>query len=329
MIEIPGVGPVVLSLEAFTDADAGDYHFKTEWRVFSAENETCIASIVSTSALTEFSIPEIMLEPNTRYSWRARFMDNNGGLSEWSEAAGFVTGESETDLDGNGIPDAQEVDASVDTNQDGVPDVDQDVIQSIMLPSSQKVIGLSIDESDSATAILSLEAVDTDTPVIVESLNKRGRKLPHGLINFRLAVAEPGASTFVTVHFSEQIHPQAKWIKLDLINNAWIDYTGYAQFSKDRKSVVIEYVDGGFGDDDGVANGIIVDPAGLELAVIDDASGADSGDSASVASDDSSGSVCFISSAAGSSLPGWQVAAAILWMLFSGIVVERLRRKRK
>jgi hypothetical protein len=330
-IEISGVGPVVLSLEAFTDADAGDYHVETEWQVFEVESETFIASIVSDSALTEFSVPSIMLEQNTRYSWHARFMDNNGGVSEWSEAAYFVTGESETDLDGNGIPDAQEVDASVDTNRDGIPDVEQDGIKSIILPSFQKPIGLSIENSDSATAILSLEAVNTDTPVIVESLKKRRRKLPHGLINFRLAVAEPGAAAFVTVHFAEPVHHRAKWMKLDLINNVWIDYTGYAQFSQDRMSVVLEYVDGGFGDDDGVANGIIVDPAGLELAVSDDASDAstvDSGDSDTAAAD-STKSVCFISGAAGSPSPGWPVVAAIFLLLFSGIAAERWGCKRK
>jgi hypothetical protein len=45
--------------------------------------------------------------------------------------------------------------------------------------------------------------------------------------------------------------------------NGWQDYSDHAIFSEDRKSVTLEFKDGGFGDADGTANGIIIDPSGL------------------------------------------------------------------
>ena len=49
------------------------------------------------------------------------------------------------------------------------------------------------------------------------------------------------------------------WYKYDPVNG-WQDYSAHAPFSADMKSVTLELKDGDYGDADGVANGIIVDP---------------------------------------------------------------------
>jgi hypothetical protein len=46
-------------------------------------------------------------------------------------------------------------------------------------------------------------------------------------------------------------------------NNGWYDYSDHAEFNADRDQVTLTLVDGGIGDDDGVANGVIADPSGL------------------------------------------------------------------
>jgi len=48
--------------------------------------------------------------------------------------------------------------------------------------------------------------------------------------------------------------------KFDPVNSEWLDYSEYAEFSSDRKKVYLTLKDGGFGDADGIENGIIVDP---------------------------------------------------------------------
>ena len=48
--------------------------------------------------------------------------------------------------------------------------------------------------------------------------------------------------------------------------NGWHDFSDYAEFNDDRDQVTLTLTDGGLGDDDGIADGIIVDPSGLGSA---------------------------------------------------------------
>jgi hypothetical protein len=83
--------------------------------------------------------------------------------------------------------------------------------------------------------------------------------------------------------------------KYDPVNSEWLDYSDYAEFSSNRKKVYLTLKDGGFGDADGIENGIIVDPLAFG-SDSDPNSGSDSfvediGDSIK------SGAGCFISTA--------------------------------
>jgi len=70
----------------------------------------------------------------------------------------------------------------------------------------------------------------------------------------------------VTIHLSRapfgkgKNHKKVKMYKYDPVNTEWLDYSEYAEFSSDRKKVYLTLKDGGFGDADGIENGIIVDP---------------------------------------------------------------------
>ena len=68
----------------------------------------------------------------------------------------------------------------------------------------------------------------------------------------------------IRIHFSEAAPQSATWVKYDLAGG-WQDYADHAVFDDDRLSVEIEVRDGGFGDADGVANGIVVDPTGFGI----------------------------------------------------------------
>jgi len=260
----PLLFPAEISIEGFSDPDTGDYHSKTQWQVYRTTDMVCVLDTITSSYLTVFRIPEIILDENTTYFWRARFFDNRGAASEWSENIGFKTGFSDTDTDGDGVPDDQEVNISVDMNRDNMPDAQQAVIKSIMLPSCNEPIGLSIENANTVKAILSMSAVDTDDFDFKPADEEKIKDLPYQLIIFKLAVDRPGDTAVVTVHFSRPASSSAKWIKFDPIQGVWLDCSAYAVLSDDGMSVTLELVDGGFGDVDGVANGIIVDPSGLD-----------------------------------------------------------------
>ena len=87
--------------------------------------------------------------------------------------------------------------------------------------------------------------------------------MPFGLFTFTINVDTPGgeATATGTAYFSEAVPEGAKWIKYNQLNG-WIDYSEYATFSDDRKSVTFTVRDGGLGDADFVENKVIIDPAG-------------------------------------------------------------------
>ena len=111
--------------------------------------------------------------------------------------------------------------------------------------------------SDNARgAIVALKSVD---PSGVTGTGTAPDSMPYGLIDFKIRVEQPGDSTEVTVEFPEAA--PASWVKIDS-SGAWVDYTEHVTYNGDRTIATIRLVDGGIGDDDGIANGIIVDPSG-------------------------------------------------------------------
>ena len=73
---------------AFSDPDYGDYHWKTWWDVRKDDGTNGgMGTLVWDSGwrtydLTSTIVPSGLLEYNTRYRWRVRYMDNHGVWSE-------------------------------------------------------------------------------------------------------------------------------------------------------------------------------------------------------------------------------------------------------
>ena len=117
--------------------------------------------------------------------------------------------------------------------------------------------------------------------------------MPFGLINFKLLLTQPGEEAEVTVYLSEPASENRKWYKYDPVEATWQDYSAYAQLSPDGASIVLTLQDGGFGDADGTANGIIVDPSGIGVA----AASSDDNDNGLTELADGFSYSCFISAA--------------------------------
>jgi hypothetical protein len=110
--------------------------------------------------------------------------------------------------------------------------------------------------------------------------------MPFGLLNFKLIVDFPGDEAVVTIYLSEPAPADMIWYKFDPVNQRWEDYSDYIEFSADRQSAYLSLIDGGFGDADGLENGVIIDPIGLGSPVATLSSGGSS-----------SSAGCFISTA--------------------------------
>ena len=282
-----------ITTEPFSDPD-DDSHSQSRWHISKKEDfSSLILDVNSTKHLTKLPVPHTVLETGSTYYARVQFYDSYSESSEWSDSVEFTTTTSDfNDVDADGIPDDQEVGDDVDLNGDGIADNDQpEVIKCIQSNVDNVTIGLC-KISDSINAIEALETIDPST--ISEKMMKP-QKFLLGLFSYRLSVNEPGAKAIVRVYFSESISKAREFYKYDTISG-WQDWTEHTIFNDDGRSITLEVVDGGFGDSDAVANGVIVDPGALvdetEVVETDEniGSGGDGGGGSS--------SGCFIATAA-------------------------------
>ncbi len=299
--------PTLLT-DAFTDSD-GDLHDRTHYQIATSTDwaSDLVFEGEYTQHLTSLALGDLILDPETTYYWRARFYDEHNGESEWSTAGIFTTIDSMSaglaDDDGDGILNEQEV-------SQGEIDPDLNVAPGAVVVGAPDIANPQLGVLLSADAdIIALRAVDADT-VEVGSLANRPEVLT-GLISFKLALRNSATTADVTVHFSAPAPDDAVWYKYD-IDAGWVPYDNVT-FAYDRKSITIHLIDGGAGDDDGVQNGIIVDPSGLGYAKESGYGISDS--SASTADSGGSGGGCFIATASNSNSPTVNVQTLVLLLV--------------
>jgi hypothetical protein len=264
---VGGVGDVPLApelqVEPFSDPDFGDSHGLTEWAISAVEGDFSETSLVmwleTDTHFTSLVVPEAVLDLNKTYFWRVRFFDSRGEPSEWSEVSSFSTiPEDDSDQNGNGTPDDQEVDdRKLDLDDDGIPDITEPDMVCVRTALGNQKIALS-----GVTNVVSIDYVKSVDPADIPGTGKKPHQFPWGVITFRVAVDHPGDTAKVLVYLPHPVSPNARWYKYDVING-WQDYSDHVTFVDKRKSVILELTDGGDGDADGVANGVIVDPSGV------------------------------------------------------------------
>jgi chitinase len=256
------VDPVAtLKAGAFRSPVAGVTHAKSRWQIFREDDDACVFDVTSKYAKTSLNVPKFVLDEATQYFWRVQYIDSKSLASPWSEYGYFATENTGRDANLNGIPDAQQVGATVDLDKDGVKDVAQTGMKAVKVEGTPAMIGVSIKGAANAIKIESIESENTTLSGAYGA--GKPKRMPFGLINFKIAVAHPGDTVAVKIYFSEPAPLFSKWYKYDGVSGAWYDFSSYAKFSYDRRSLTLTLRDGGPGDADGIANGVIVDPAGI------------------------------------------------------------------
>ena len=228
-----------------------------------------------------------------------RFFDNHGAASNWSAPVVFQTDINDQDSDGNGIPDHQELQGFTDIDGDGTADAQQNDIKCVLTEDGTSFVGISFKGSPTVTAVDSIYSEDPGSLLSSSASNEMPEYMPFGVINFKLLLTQPGLEAEVTVYLSEPAPEGSQWYKYDPVEEIWQNVGDYAQISADRRSVSLILEDGGFGDADGLANGIIVDPSGVGIA----AAIGSLGSSAISGGSGGGGGGCFISSVADGQSP--------------------------
>jgi hypothetical protein len=252
-----------LKTDGFYDSDPDDLHAGSQWQIYRADDNFCVFDITSAASLTTLTVPKLILEADVAYTWRVRFFNHHDGVSDWSVKGAFITDVADCDLDGNGIPDHQEADVTLDLDRDGVMDWEQDDIKCVDTANDQ--IGLSVRDADNLDSLVSFEIEEPDDEILDVQGNGDPTAVQFGLLSFKLRVQTPGDETVVTLYLSQAADENGKWYKFDPVEAEWIDYSDYIEFGADRKVIYLTLKDGGFGDADGIENGIIVDPLAFGL----------------------------------------------------------------
>jgi hypothetical protein len=86
---------------------------------------------------------------------------------------------------------------------------------------------------------------------------------PHGFFTFNINTITPGATVTVTITLPSALPPGSQYWKC--INGNWVDCTSLLGSNDGDNIITLTITDGGLGDADGVANGVIVDPGGPGL----------------------------------------------------------------
>jgi hypothetical protein len=237
-----------LAASDYSDPD-GDAHIATQWQIFDTASGDCLFDVISDRRLTQLQVPLLVLKGGMTCSWRLRYFDSGGKVSDWSDSAYFTTQSANNDQDGNGISDDQE----------NGPVTVTDVHSLTPMGMPLEPTGIAVSSADTVSAIKQMTVVDPKNFPIDETTPSQ---LPSSMAVYRLALKKAGQRAQVTIHLSTPAPAGARWVKYDAVNG-WQDFSNEAVFSSDRQTVTVEIKDGGVGDADGVANGIIVDPSGL------------------------------------------------------------------
>jgi len=247
------------------------------------DNDTVIFNVTSSlkEHLKQLTVPGFILDPGKRYHWRARFYDSDNGGVLWSDVHWFDTIATDPlDLDDDGVPDAQEP---------GTVDPDPPLLGPYKAVETVVGNALVVLEAPIGTTIEYLKSIDSAD--IADTVNMPD-SMPLGLIQFKLSNVPVGTVVQVVLHFSQALPPGTVWYKYNEVSG-WVNYSANAAVGGNFVTLTLK--DGGVGDADGAANGIIVDPSGVGV-------GASSAPVAPAA-DGGGGGGCFIATAAyGSSL---------------------------
>ncbi len=145
-------------------------------------------------------------------------------------------------------------DITVTVTDNGITGFPADVVT--METSTGVNFGMKVDDGGDVTGLLPLD------PSTITDTNNRPDELPYGLMDIQAKTGIPGGTMKVTIYLPSPAPEDYNWYKYSP-TRGWYDFSGNAVFNADRTQVTLTLTDGGAGDDDGTANGVIVDPSGL------------------------------------------------------------------
>jgi parallel beta-helix repeat protein len=216
-----------LQSSGFFHLDAGDTHAASQWQITTVAgnySSPVFDTGVDDSNLTSVAVPSGMLNCLTTYYWHTRYQDSHSAWSSWSAETSFTTSVA--------------VDTATGT-------------------------GMAIFTADSGTmGNVTAIAENALPPEAAEGKPDLG--FTNGLFSFNITGLTSGATVTVTLEFPIAVPVGVQYWKYGPTpDNPTGHWYQLPMGDDDGDNVItITLVDGGLGDDDLTANGVIVDPGG-------------------------------------------------------------------
>ncbi|MBN2661077.1 MAG: hypothetical protein JXR54_07405, partial [Tannerellaceae bacterium] len=174
------------------------------------------------------------------------------------DATGAVLEFQLTVTDNGGLENSDSMAVTILDN--GITVFSKDVISTRL--SSGEAIGFREGKDSKLISLSTIEQFKMPTDANNEPLSL----VVNDLIDMKIKVPIPGDEAKVTVYLDKTAPDESTLYHYSRIDSAWSDYSEYAEFNATRNQIKITLVDGGMGDDDEVADGIIVDPFAFVLS---------------------------------------------------------------
>jgi len=205
--------------------------------------------------ISQLTIPDGILKPSGdsgHYLAKIILQDSSTTTAESNDLEfNTVSLEETDDQDNNGVPDDEELsDTEINQYFNEHPEADTALVE--VASGDSNIIGMDIDKGK----VTRVDSIDPD-----ELPDKPANyNFPYGVFTIRIEGLEEGERVLITFILPEAYF--GSWYKYDEVNG-WYDYSDHVvEYNGPEKKVTIEVKDGGYGDADGVENGVIVDPSG-------------------------------------------------------------------
>jgi len=250
------LNPDALAVDSLTGIKA-DYlsPFNTalafsQWQVIGSDEKIVYFAKVESGDLTTGWIPVRVLQPGSTYTIRGRAVDSLNRTSAWSELQVSTVAENQTeDKDGDGVPDTQKPSAENLIFYGYNPEYN--------LPPDTKIISFAnhavLVESPDGYQLTYFAGRDVAYP---------GMSAPYGIFLTRVEGLPEGETIRLRFIFPEVLPAGCGWYKYDETKPEGQRWKEFPDAEIKGNIAIISLTDGGQGDADGVANGIIVDPSG-------------------------------------------------------------------
>ena len=156
-----------------------------------------------------------------------------------------------TITDNGGLQDSDEI--TVTINDNGITSCPADVL------SLESTTGENMCVKVEGGNLVSLYTVD---PVTIAEPTNRPDDLIYGLLDMMIKTDTVGGAVTLIIYLPNPAPDNYTWCKYSP-TNGWCNFCDNTIFNNTRDQITLTLTDGGAGDDDGVANGIITDPSGL------------------------------------------------------------------